>query len=189
MLQLKKWINIKSLFFLYTMWLAAGTAWGQSATLDVGLRFQKTLNLYYENGVILQYAHPQLLNNRLQLGFNYVSSRLGSAINSYALKQDNIFFSGSYLFRPSRTVHPFLRANAGWFRADYESEIFRNLDNSSPLLSAEVGLAVPTKTRLKTTASLGYNLFTGDGSDSPGILYPVFYQISVTYTLLKPATE
>ena len=149
MLKIKNRIKFKLLFFLYPLWLVAEPALGQGATLDVGLRLQKTLNLYYENGITVQYAHPGLLKNRLEVGFNYVSSRLGSAISSNALKQDNIFFSGSYLFRPQRTIHPFLRANAGWFRADYESELFQNLDNSSPLLSAEVGLIVPTKTRLK----------------------------------------
>ena len=191
MIKIKNRTSTKLLFFLI-LWLlcfTAGSALGQGGTLDVGLRLQKTLNLYHENGITVQYAHPGLFKNRLALGFNYVTSRLGSAINSNALKQDNIFFSGSYLFRPQRTIHPFLRANAGWFRADYESEIFQNLDNSSPLLSAEVGLVVPTKTRLKTGASLGYNLITGSGTEGPGTLYPVFYQLSVTWSLLKNATE
>jgi hypothetical protein len=179
----------KSLVLLLLGWLATGTASGQNASLEVGLRFQKTLNLYYENGVTLQYRNSRLLNNRLQLGFNYVTSRLGSAIGSNALIQDNIFLSGAYLFRPRRTVNPFLRANAGWFRTDYEAEIFRGLENSSPLLSAEVGLFVPAKTRLKTAASLGYNLIAGDGSDSPGTLYPVFYQLSLTYSILKDSSR
>jgi hypothetical protein len=101
------------------------------------------------------------------VGLTYVSSRLGSAIGSNAIKQDNIFLSGAYLFRMRRTVHPFVRANAGWFRADYESDIFKNLTNSSPLLSAELGLLVPTKHRINAAASLGYNLITGDGRTAP----------------------
>ena len=176
-------------FFLCLMWLTPGTVFGQEASLDAGFRFQKTLNLYYENGITLQYAHAKLLHQRLHLGFNYVSSRLGSAIGSNALKQDNLFLSSSFLFRPRRTVHPFLRANAGWFRASYESEIFRRLDNSSPLLSAELGIMVPSKTRLKTSGSLGYNLITGKGTEGPGTLYPLFYQLSLTYSLLKSTTE
>lgn len=191
MIKIKNQISTK-LFFFLIIWMlcfSAGSALGQGGTLDVGLRLQKTLNLYHENGVTLQYTSSGILKNRLALGFNYVSSRLGSAIGSNALKQDNIFFSGTYLFRPQRTIHPFLRANAGWFRANYESEVFQNLDNSSPLLSAEFGLIVPTKTRLKTGASLGYNLITGSGTKGPGTLYPVFYQLSVTWSLLKNAAE
>ncbi|WP_426060492.1 hypothetical protein [Hymenobacter sp. B1770] len=153
------------------------------------MRFQKTLNLYYENGLTVQYRNPGLLSNRLQLGLTYVGSRLGSAIGSNAIKQDNVFLSGAYLFRMRRTVHPFVRANAGWFRADYESDIFKNLTNSSPLLSTELGLLVPTIRRISAEASLGYNLLTGDGSDSPGTLFPIFYQVSLTYAIFKPAAE
>jgi hypothetical protein len=189
MLKKFTWIRIKLLYLLWPLCLAAGPALGQGGSLEAGLRFQKTLNLYYENGITLQYAHPQLLNNRLQLGFNYVTSRLGSAIGSNALKQDNIFLSAGYIFWPRRTINPFLRANAGWFRADYESDLFGNLDNASPLLAAEFGLAVPTRRRFKTAASLGYNLITGDGSDSPGTLYPLYYQLSITYTILNPAAR
>ena len=189
MLKTKRWVNLKIIYLLWPLCLATGPALGQNASLDAGIRFQKTQNLYYENGVTHQYSKSRLLHKRQQVGFNYVSSRLGSAIGTNALKQDNIFLSGAYFFRPRRTIHPFLRANMGWFRADYESDLFRNLDNTSPLLSAELGLAVPAGSRLKTGASLGYNLITGDGSDSPGTLYPVFYQLSITYNILKPATQ
>jgi hypothetical protein len=174
---------------LLSLWLLSVPAQAQGPSLEAGLRFQKTLNLYYENGLTVQYRNPALLSNRLQVGLTYVSSRLGSAIGSNAIKQDNIFLSGAYLFRMRRTVHPFVRANAGWFQADYESEIFKNLTNSSPLLSAELGLLVPTKHRINAAASMGYNLITGDGSDSPGTLFPLFYQLSLTYSIFKPAAE
>ncbi len=161
------------------------SAHGQAPALELGARFQKTLNLYYENGVTLQATHPKLLNNRLKLGLNYVTSRLGSATNSNALKQDNVFASAAYLFRPGRTLQPYMQANAGWFHADYESEIFRNLDNTSPILAVETGISVAVRPRLRAATSLGYNLLTGDGSDSPGTLYPVFYQLSATWVVSK----
>ncbi|SFQ77744.1 hypothetical protein [Hymenobacter arizonensis] len=175
--------------FLLPLWLLSVPARGQGASLEAGLRFQKTLNLYYENGLTVQYRNPGLLSNRLQVGLTYVSSRLGSAIGSNAIKQDNVFLSGAYLFRMQRTVHPFVRANAGWFRADYESEIFKNLTNSSPTVSTELGVLVPTKYRFNAAASVGYNLITGDGSDSPGTLFPLFYQLSLTYSIFKPTAE
>jgi hypothetical protein len=172
-----------------SLWLLSAPAHAQESSLEAGLRFQKTLNLYYENGLTAQYRNPKLLNNRLQVGLTYVSSRLGSAIGSNAIKQDNIFLSGAYLFRMRSTVHPFVRANAGWFRADYESDIFKNLTKSSPLVSAELGLLVPTKYRFNAAVSAGYNLITGDGSDSPGTLFPLFYQLSLTYSILKPTAQ
>ncbi|WP_227609731.1 hypothetical protein [Hymenobacter translucens] len=175
------------LWGLLPLGLLTSPARGQGAALDAGLRFQKTLNLYYENGLTVQYRSPRLLKSRLQVGLTHVSSRLGSAIGSNAIKQDNVFVSGAYLFRVERTVQPFVRLNAGWFRADYESDIFKDLTSSSPLLSTELGLLVPTRYRINAGASVGYNLITGDGSDSPGTLFPLFYQLSLTYALLKPA--
>ena len=173
---------------LLPLGLLAGPAHGQGATLDAGLRFQKTLNLYHENGITVHYRHAGLARNRVQLGLTYLSSRLGSAIGSNAIKQDQLLLSGAYLFRLERTVHPFVRANAGWFRADYESEIFNNVPNSSPVVSAELGLWVPTKRRFTAGASAGYNLITGDGMDGPGTLFPIFYQLSLTYSLLAPSS-
>ena len=96
--------------FLLPLWLLSGAARGQGATLDAGLRFQKTLNLYYENGATVHYRHPALAHNRVQLGFTYLSRRLGSAFGSNAIKQDQAFVSGAYLFRLRRTVPPFVRA-------------------------------------------------------------------------------
>jgi hypothetical protein len=174
---------------LLPLGLLTSPARGQGASLDAGMRFQKTLNLYYENGLTVQYRTPRLLKNRLQLGLTHISSRLGSAIGSNAIKQDNLFVSGAYLFRVKRTVQPFLRLNAGWFRADYESDMFEDLTTTSPLVSTELGLQVPTKYRINAGASVGYNFITGDGSDSPGTLFPLFYQLSLTYAILKPASK
>jgi hypothetical protein len=84
-------------------------------------------------------------------------------------------------------VHPFVRVNTGWFRADYESEIFKNLPNTSPVLSTELGVWVPTKRRLTGGVSAGYNLITGNGMEGPGTLFPFFYQLSLTYSLLTPS--
>lgn len=99
--------------------LSTPYCFAQNRVLDVGPRLQKTVNLYYENGITLQYASDRLLSQRLYLGFSYISSRLGTALGSNALKQDNIFLSASYYFRPQRVVQPFVRLNAGYFIAKF----------------------------------------------------------------------
>lgn len=157
----------------------------QNSVLDVGVRFQKSVDLYYENGVIIQYSNEKLIDHRLYLGLSYVSSRLGSAINSNALKQDNFILSGSYFFRPERRIQPLIRVNTGYFIADYEEEIFDDLPNSSILFSPEMGLCFKTRSPLKLAASLGYNLITGDGVDGPGSLFPLFIQTSITWNVLS----
>jgi hypothetical protein len=172
----------KQLLFLLIVF-AYTSSFGQA--LDVGLRFQKTLDLYLENGVTVQYAHPKLWRSKLRVGISYVSSRLGSAIGSHAIRQDNLFFSGNYLFRNKKIFRPVTGISAGWFHADYGSDIFKMLPQSSPTIAAEAGIAFYFKSPLRLGASLGYHFITGDGVGVPGTLYPVYAQLNVTCNLFK----
>jgi hypothetical protein len=173
---------------LYLLTLCAGfsvyVSLAQNHVLDVGVRLQKTVSLYYENGLTVQYSGDRLLAQRLYLGVSYVSSRLGTALASNAIKQDNLLLSASYYFKPKRLVRPFIRANVGYFTADLEDEIFGDLPSASPLLSPEMDLCLVTRTPLKIGLSFGYNLITGNGEKGPGTLYPLFLQTSITWNLL-----
>ena len=154
-------------------------------TLDVGIRLQKTIGLYVENGLTVQYSHPKLTRQRLVVGLSYVTSRLGTALGSNAVKQDNLLVSASCFFRPARVIRPVLRLNAGYFRADYGFDLFNVLPRTSPLISPELGLYVCPRLPLKVGATVGYNLLTGNGISGPGTLYPVFVQTSVTWNVLR----
>ncbi|GAB3279604.1 hypothetical protein GCM10027347_54470 [Larkinella harenae] len=187
----------RQLFYLalYGGWLIVHSAFGQrlqparsGSVLDIGIRLQKSVNLYTENGLTLQYTHPKLVHSRLYLGASYVTSRLGTALFSNAIKQDNLLLSTSYHFRPTRTVQPFVKMNAGYFKAHYEEDIFKDLPQSSPLVSPEAGLCYSPAFPLKIGASLGYNLITGNGVTGPGTLYPVFVQMSIFWNLLNQST-
>lgn len=161
----------------------------QESILDAGFRVQKTANLYFENGFSFQYSDKRLLPDKLYFGFTYVSSRLGSAMNSNAIKQDNFLFSGAWYFRPEHTFRPVLRLNLGYFRADYEEAIFDVLPNTSFLLSPEFGASFETKWPLKFLVTFGYNLITGDGIDGPGTLYPLFIETTVSWNILGKLKE
>jgi hypothetical protein len=143
------------------------------------------VNLYYENGFTIQYNNQKFLSPNVYFGFSYVTSRLGSAMGTNALKQDNYLISSSYYFLRERVIRPFLRINAGYFYADYEEEIFSDLPNSSALLSPEAGVAVKIRSPVKIGASVGYNLITGNGVKGPGTLYPLFIQTSITWNILN----
>ncbi|CAN5160484.1 hypothetical protein BH23BAC2_BH23BAC2_24510 [soil metagenome] len=182
-LQRKNYGNVNLAAICFFLFLGTG-CFSQERQLDVGLRFQKTVNLYYENGVTFQYTDDRLLSQRLFLGLSYVTSRLGSAMGTNAIKQDNFILSSTYIFRPQRNLQPFLRLNTGYFIADYEEPIFDVLPNTSFLLSPEAGLGYKFKNPLKANASLGYNLITGDGIDGAGTLYPLFIQTSITWNVL-----
>ena len=174
---------IKPLFILaLVIFLLLGKrSYSQVHTFDVGLRFQKTQDLYFENGITAQYH----LTRRWAIGSSYYSSRLGSAISSNAIKQDNFILSAAYFFRPDRILKPFIRANTGYFTADYECKIFESLIHTSALASADAGLVYQFKIPLKLSLSLGYNAITGRGDAGAGTLYPVFYQTSITWNILK----
>ena len=157
----------------------------QIRSWDVGLRFQKTQDLYYENGVTAQYN----LDNRWALGGSYYSSRMGSALGSNAIKQDNFIVSAAYFFRPERKLEPFIRANAGYFMADYEEELFDDLAQSSALASADAGIVYHLNVPLKISLSVGYNGITGSGNEGAGTLYPVFYQTSITWNIFRTSSR
>ena len=178
---------MNKLFFTLSVFLVVSvTAKGQNSVLDVGVRLQKTINLYYENGVSLSYSNKKLRSDQLYFGFSYVTSRLGTAMNSNAIKQDNYLLSSAYYFRKNHTVRPFLRLNAGYFSADYGDKMFDELPRTSPLLSTDFGLSFKTRLPLKIATSLGYNFVTGDGIEGPGTLYPIFYQLTLSWDVFNP---
>lgn len=157
--------------------------YAQQSHIDMGLRSQKTFGLYFENGIVSQISFDSIANNRLHFGIGFISSRLGSAINSNAIKQDNYQVWLSYYFRNDRKIRPFVSLNSGYFVADYEAEVFDVLDSSSMLLSASSGLEWITPIELKLNVALGYNLISGNGLEGPGTLYPLFAQLNFFYPL------
>jgi hypothetical protein len=155
----------------------------QQSHIDIGIRSQKTFGLYLENGFLSQISFDSIANNRLFLGIGFISSRMGSALGTNAIKQDNYQIWLSYYFKKDRKLQPFVSMNSGYFVADYEAEMFNVLDRSSMLLSAISGLEWTTPVQLKINMALGYNLISGNGLNGPGTLYPLFAQLNFFYPL------
>lgn len=175
-------------------WLVSLSATGQSLmaqhrVLDVGIRIQKSIGLYYENGFMLQYSSDALAAEKLYFGLSFVSSRLGTALGTNAIKQDSYLLSTSYFFRPARLIRPLVRLNIGYFSADLEEAVFAPLPHASLLLSSEGGICIEPALPLKLTASLGYNLISGDGVNGPGTLYPLFIQTSLSWNIFYYANQ
>lgn len=156
----------------------------QVRILDVGIRLQQTINLYNENGFAIAVSPAKKRHDKLYLGFSYVTSRLGSAFNSNAIKQDNMLLSAAWLLRRNHIIRPFGRLNAGFFHAGYGDKLFDDLPNTSPLLSPDIGISFETNLPLKISTSFGYNLITGDGTSGPGTLFPAYYQLSFSWNVL-----
>jgi len=156
-----------------------------SRDLKVGARFQKTQKLYWENGFAIDYTCSRLFDKRIHLGLSYTTSRLGSAINSNAIKQDNYLFNASYHFRHNKSLHPVFRLNLGYFYADMEEDIFQVIDHTAFMVSFDAGIYYQFDFPLTIGLTAGYNLSAGNGTTGPGSLYPIFYQMSLFYTVFK----
>jgi hypothetical protein len=146
-----------------------------------GIRLQKSHKLYYENGLSLDYSNQHILSQKLHFEFNYITSRLGSAIKSNALKQDNYLLSFSYLFRNEKLVCPVVQLNTGYFYSDMEEEMFESIPHTSFLFSFETGIFLNFNCHVKAKTTIGYNFITGDGITGPGTLFPLFYELSIYY--------
>ncbi len=150
-----------------------------------GIKLQKAQKLYWENGFSIDLSSQKILDRRLHIEASYVTSRLGSAMGSNAIKQDNFVLSGSYHFRHKNQLQPVIKLNTGYFHADYEEDIFDVLPNSAFLLSLDAGLSYEFNFPLTVNLCAGYNINYGKGISGPGTLYPIYYQMSIYYTILK----
>lgn len=150
----------------------------------VGLNFKKYNSFYWENGFQANYYNKNL---HLTLGANFETTLLGSAMNSNALKQYNfsIFIDREFELLPRTVIKP--RLNLGYFYADYESNIFNKLNNSTITISPELVLQITPlalfSKELKLEFSSGYNIIHGDGTNGLGTLYPLYFRINILYQI------
>lgn len=179
--------KLSILFFVSLMIIPS--VWSQSADsydLGIGLRIQKTEQLYWENGFGVDYTSDFLLNRKIHLKLSYISSRMGSAFNTNAIKQDNYLIGADWRFRSEKSLQIFAGFNTGFFHADMETPQFNVLPHNSMLFSLETGLAYKFKFPMGMNLSLGYNLINGNGVNTPGTLFPLFYEMSIFYYLNLP---
>lgn len=170
---------------LFSQAQSTSTNYGWPGELKGGIRIQKAQKLYWENGFSFDFASPKIADSRIHFGVSYVTTRLGSAMGSNAIKQDNYLISGGYHFRHQKQLQPFTRLNTGYFHADYEEDIFDVLPNTSFLFSVDAGFSYEFRIPITASLSAGYNVISGSGTSRPGTLYPFYYQMSIFYTILK----
>ena len=151
--------------------------------IDAGIRVQKTVYFYYENGFTIHISKKEVFDKKLFLNFSYVSSRIGTAISSNALKQDNYLFSAGWNFRPEKTIQPMARITTGFFHCNYGSDIFSDLPDKSIILCLEPSVRFRLPMSIYGEAGFGYHFIKGNGSTVPGSLFPLFFQFSLTYLI------
>ena len=142
--------------------------------------------MYWENGISAQYSFAKFKPDQLFIGFDYVTSRVGSAYNTNALKQDNYLFSASWQFTKNKPYHFVTRLNVGYFYSDLEEEIFDAIPNTAFLFSPEIGFTfnIP-KVPVSLNFGTGYYIITQKEGYSPGTLQPLYFHFDVYYILFK----
>jgi len=153
----------------------------ESIDIQAGLVFQKTQNLYWENGFGADITSDLLFSKKMHLKASFLSSRFGSALASNAIKQDQLMIGADWHFRSDKKLQIVTGLNTGFFKADYGNDIFDVLPDQTMLLSVETGLNYRFKFPVSTSLTVGYNLINGDGVKVPGSLFPVFYRLQVFY--------
>ncbi|TDD99540.1 hypothetical protein [Flavobacterium cellulosilyticum] len=162
------------------------TSIANAQTLEVGLRVQKTQEMYWENGVSAQFSFAKFKPEQFFLGLDYVTSRLGTAYQSNAIKQDSYLLSGSWLFNKNKPYHIVTRFNMGYFYSDLEEDMFAAIPNTSFLVSPEVGLKYNFKKMpISLNLGVGFYIITAKEGYSPGTLQPLYYHLDLYYSILK----
>lgn len=171
------------LFAFIILTLHVSAQFTKNYKLSAGIVSQKTQKLYWENGIGVDYTSDFLLQKKIHLKAAFVTSRLGTAIRSNAIRQESIILGADWRFRAAHPFQIFTGLNTGFFKADYEEPIFDVLPSSSVLAQLEGGLAYHFKIPVTLFTSFGYNFFNGNGKEGPGTLFPVFYQFKAYYTI------
>ncbi len=156
-----------------------------SYELGIGLVSQQTLKLYSENGIGIDFAADFLLNRHLHVKLSYITSRLGSALGSNAIKQDSYLLGLDWRFRAQHPFQLFAGITTGYFMANYEESIFNSLPSKSIMVAPEFGVVYKFQFPLSVGLTGGYNVINGNGINVPGTLFPVYARLSVLYDLGK----
>jgi len=141
---------------------------------SASIKLQKSIGLYWENGISIEFCDSALFNEKLRIGLSYASSNLGSAISSNAINQHQFLLSADYPWLKQKRIKPITKFNIGYFSCNYGNPIFDVLPNKSLLLSFEFGGECIVFQNIYIGSAFGLNLIAGNGIDTPGTIYPTF---------------
>jgi hypothetical protein len=170
------------LFLFYISMLNMRKLDAQNALL--GFKFQKSHAMYWENGLSFQYSFSKLKEGNLYFGLDIVSSRLGSAWQTNALKQSNFTLSAAWFNRNDKNLQFYSRLAVGVFKANLEFEIFEELPSSAWIVSPDFGFRYNLpKLPIYLQTGVGYNLPLQSEIETPGTFQPLYYHFSLYYKL------
>lgn len=172
---------MRMLLLIVGIWYAPLAAAQPAGTWEAGLRLQKAIGLYHENGLDIRFAPEK---SRWAFTVAWYSSRLGTAYESNAIPQDNFLLQTDFsLFKPKKNGFNIdVGLNTGYFQSDYGSDQFSMLDQNSLLLGFEISPRF-TFGNFALDTGFGYHIIHGTGVSGPGTLYPFYVQAGLKYRI------
>lgn len=174
----------KTLILIFTL-VMSGNLMAQK--LEAGIRIQKTHGMYWENGITAQYSFKNFKPNKFYVGASWVSSRLGTAMGTFALKQDNYLAHASwYCGKKMKPFRFYGRLGIGAFKAEEVDEMFASVPNSAFIINPEIGLNYSFKSwPVVLNLGTGVNVDFKEEGQSPGTLQPLYYHLDLSYKIFN----
>ncbi len=162
------------MFFLASAARAGEDLWSLGLRTQGVVDFEPGQDLF--EGPEIGYSDYNLFAHSLQLRGAYLTNRLEAVFRPNIIRQDYFLFSPVWHFRRNAFFDPTLQADLGYWRYDTESEIFKDLDNSSWVASIQVGLALNLfQGEYGLYYHFGYNFITPDS----GLLFPGVFGVGL----------
>ena len=148
--------------------------WSAGLRMQGVVDFEPGQDLF--EGPEIGYSDYDWFKHSLQLRAAYLTSRLEQAFRPNILRQDYFLFSPVWHFRRQAFFDPTVQADLGYWRYDVESDLFKDLKNSSWVASLQVGFALNLfQGEYALYYHFGYNFITPDS----GLLYPGEFGIGI----------
>ncbi len=125
------------------------------------------------NGVELGYSNYNILRHQLEFQGAYLTSRPEAAFRN-VLKSDWYLFSPLWHFRRKEWFDPTFQVDMGYFHYDYESELFKDLQNTTWTLGCKTGVAFNFGGgRYALRYAVGYQF----ASEASSLIYPIPFSL------------
>jgi hypothetical protein len=155
---------MKTIFTLFILHLSVYA----KVTVKPGLEISKSHNYHWNNGFSgeVHWNEFTYVSGR----FKFLSSQIGSALNSHALEEDYYLASFNFFSRPETWFNPYLEIETGYFTTHIPEKEFSYLETSSQIFNVQLGLRCHLqKIPLGVDLYLGYHLI-----QSANNLFPAF---------------
>lgn len=154
-----------------------------SIIINGGVIMNKMLGFYWLNGITAEMSSQRVFKGKLDLGLNVYTSSAGSAFLSNAIPVHAFEVYGQKRFRGQKKLNPLVCINLGFAKAFYGNTIFDRLPQSAFLLAPEFGLGYKIASKVNARLSLNYNVFSGNGVEGGGFIYPICLRFKLLFQL------